>query len=116
MTLSLEGAPGGVLLKVADTGEGIAAEHLPHIFERFYRADRARTRVAGGSGLGLAICGWVAGAHHGRLTVESEVGRGTVFSLWLPAARSATGRAPGRPEVTPEILKGDVHARRRSLG
>jgi len=116
VTLSLAGAPGGVLLKVADTGEGIAAEHLPHIFERFYRADRARTRAAGGTGLGLAICGWVAEAHHGRLTVESEVGRGTVFSLWLPAALPTIVPAQDRPEVTPDIVQGEVHARRHSLG
>jgi signal transduction histidine kinase len=72
-------------------GEGIAAEHLPHIFERFYRADRARMRKAGGVGLGLAICGWVAHAHEGQLTVESDVGRGTVFSVWLPAGRVMSG-------------------------
>ena len=102
VTLSLEPAPGGVLLKVADTGEGIAAEHLPRIFERFYRADRARTRTTGGVGLGLAICGWVVRAHHGRLTAESEVSRGTVFSVWLPAVRPATGPAQARPGATLE--------------
>jgi heavy metal sensor kinase len=90
VTLSLDPAPGGVALGVADTGEGIAAKHLPHIFERFYRADQARTRLTGGAGLGLAICGWVAEAHHGRITVESEVGRGTIFALWLPTASPAS--------------------------
>ena len=94
-----------MLLNVAYTGEEIAAEHLPHIFERFYRADRARTRSAGGTGLGLAICGWVAGANHGRLSVESEVGRSTVFSLWLPSAQAETGPTQGRPEVTLETCR-----------
>jgi heavy metal sensor kinase len=99
VTLSLEPAPGGVAVRVADTGEGIAAEHLPHIFERFYRADRARTRSAGGTGLGLAICGWVAEAHHGRLTVASDLGHGTAFTLWLPAQGLPTQERP--PVVEP---------------
>jgi signal transduction histidine kinase len=102
VTLSLDAAPGGVVLRVADSGEGIPPEHLPHIFERFYRADLARTRAAGGAGLGLAICAWVAQAHGGRLTVESEVGRGTAFSLWLPAAPSASGSAAQQTEAVRE--------------
>ena len=73
-----------VTLTVSDTGPGIAPEHLPRLFERFYRADAARARVTGGTGLGLAICAWIAQAHSGRLTVASELGRGTTFTLWLP--------------------------------
>lgn len=81
----------GVVLQVADTGIGIPAEDLPHVFERFYRADRARTR--GGTGLGLSIAQWVAGMHGGSLTVESAVGKGSTFSLWLPLDRAQrTGR------------------------
>lgn len=76
----------GVVIQVADTGIGIPAQDLPHIFERFYRADRARGR--GGSGLGLSIAHWVAGVHGGTLTAESEVGRGSTFSLWLPVCRA----------------------------
>jgi len=72
----------GVVVQVSDTGMGITAEDLPHIFERFYRADRARGR--GGTGLGLAIAHWIAGVHDGKLTAESEVGKGSTFSLWLP--------------------------------
>jgi len=76
----------GVVLQVVDTGMGIPEEDLPHIFERFYRADRARSR--GGTGLGLAIANWVAGVHNGALTVDSQPGRGSTFSLWLPVQRT----------------------------
>jgi signal transduction histidine kinase len=75
----------GVVVQVQDTGIGIAREDLPNIFERFFRADRARTR--GGSGLGLAIARWVVGVHGGKLTVDSELGKGSTFSLWLPLHR-----------------------------
>jgi two-component system, OmpR family, sensor kinase len=75
----------GVVVQVQDTGIGIAREDLPHVFERFYRADRARAR--GGTGLGLAIAQWVAGVHGARLSLESELGKGSTFSLWLPISR-----------------------------
>jgi signal transduction histidine kinase len=76
------------LLRVTDTGIGISSEHLPHVFERFYRADAARARADGGSGLGLAICQWIAEAHGGHIDVESQLGRGTTFSVRLPLAHS----------------------------
>jgi signal transduction histidine kinase len=69
---------------VADTGVGIAPEHLPHLFERFYRVDKARARVEGGAGLGLAISHWLARAHGGEITVESRPGRGTTFTVRMP--------------------------------
>lgn len=72
----------GVVIQVTDTGIGIPEEEIPRIFERFYRADPARTR--GGTGLGLAIARWVAGVHGGSLSVSSEAGKGSTFSLWLP--------------------------------
>lgn len=75
---------GHAIVTVSDNGEGIPPEHLPHIFDRFYRVDEARSRENGGSGLGLAICRWIAQAHGGALTVCSEVGRGTTFVLSLP--------------------------------
>ena len=78
---------GWVQVEVEDTGMGIATEDLPHIFERFYRTDRSRGGTAG-SGLGLAICQWIADAHGGRLEVESHVGVGSVFTLWLPEYRA----------------------------
>lgn len=85
VTLELERQPGWVKVSVSDTGVGIPAEDLPHIFERFYRVDKARSREKGGTGLGLSIAQWIAQAHGGRLEVASEVGEGTTFTLWLPA-------------------------------
>ena len=78
--------PDGVALGVRDTGVGIAAEHLPRIFERFYRADAARARAAGGTGLGLAIVKHLVEAHGGRALAESAPGRGTTVTLTFPAA------------------------------
>jgi signal transduction histidine kinase len=72
---------------VRDTGIGIPPEHLPHIFERFYRVDKARAREEGGVGLGLAIARWVAEAHGGSIWAESEPGRGTTMTVTLPAAK-----------------------------
>lgn len=71
-------------LSVADTGIGISAEHLPHLFERFYRVDRARSRVAGSTGLGLPIVKEVVEAHRGQVRVHSEPGRGSTFTVVLP--------------------------------
>ncbi|MCX6855310.1 MAG: HAMP domain-containing sensor histidine kinase, partial [Verrucomicrobia bacterium] len=76
---------GHAILKVADTGPGIAAEHLPYLFDRFYRADASRNRSTGGAGLGLAICKTLAEAHGGHLRVESVLEQGTTFELTLPA-------------------------------
>jgi len=81
-------------LTVRDTGVGIAADALPHIFERFYRSDRARVRDPGGTGLGLAIARWVAEQHGGTLNLESELGRGTVARVRLPLAGPATVGGP----------------------
>lgn len=71
-------------LTVADTGIGISPESLPHVFERFYRADRARTRESGGTGLGLAIVKAICGAHDGTLFIESEEGKSTTLRIELP--------------------------------
>ncbi len=74
-----------VRLEVADAGPGIAAEHLPHLFDRFYRTDPGRARARGGHGLGLAIVAAIASAHGGRYAAASEPGRGSVFSIEIPA-------------------------------
>jgi heavy metal sensor kinase len=75
-------------LSVADTGIGIAPEHLPSLFDRFYRVDSGRSRDQGGSGLGLNIARWVAESHGGQIRVESEVGKGTTFTVLLPLRQS----------------------------
>jgi signal transduction histidine kinase len=74
----------GVAVTVADTGAGIAPEDLPHVFDRFYRADSSRTRATGGSGLGLAIVKQLVEAHGGRVWAESDPGQGSAFSFALP--------------------------------
>lgn len=74
-----------VVIEVADTGRGIEPDDLAHVFDRFWRADNARSRSTGGSGLGLAIAREIVGAHDGSLTVASEVGVGTVCTIRLPA-------------------------------
>jgi len=86
VTVSVQRQGVDALLAVADTGIGIAAEHLPHLFERFYRVDKARSRTEGGSGLGLAICDWIARAHGGRIEVASVPGQGSTFTVRLPLA------------------------------
>ncbi|NCF64912.1 MAG: HAMP domain-containing protein [Chloroflexi bacterium] len=84
VTLSLSKKEGWVYFEVSDTGIGIPPENLPHVFDRFYRVDKARTRAQGGSGLGLSIAKWVAQAHGGAIRVSSQVGEGTTFSVTLP--------------------------------
>jgi signal transduction histidine kinase len=86
VTVAATTAGGRVRISVTDTGEGIAPEHLPHVFERFYRADPARSRRTGGSGIGLTIARALARAHGGDLRAASDgLGRGATFTLVLPA-------------------------------
>ena len=82
--LELTVADGEAVVRIADTGVGIAAEHLPRIFERFYKVDRARSRGKSGTGLGLAIARHLTEAHNGRLDLQSTLGVGTVATLRLP--------------------------------
>ncbi|MGC8856671.1 MAG: sensor histidine kinase, partial [Anaerolineae bacterium] len=82
-------------LIVRDTGPGIPAEDLPHIFERFYRAEKSRTRSsASGFGLGLSITRWIVEHHGGTITVESKEGKGTIFAIWLPLLHPSPSSAP----------------------
>jgi two-component system OmpR family sensor kinase len=95
LTIGQEGTE--VVLKVEDTGAGIAAEDQPRVFERFFRADKARSREAGGSGLGLAICQSIVEAHHGSISFTSRPGEGTTFVVRLPLTpgRAAPLRSGG---------------------
>jgi two-component system, OmpR family, sensor kinase len=93
--LGLTDLGSSVQLVVGDTGIGIAAGDLPHIFDRFWRADPARSRDAersgAGTGLGLAITKWIAEAHGGTIAVQSRPGRGTVFTVSLPRTEAPAG-------------------------
>ena len=107
-------------VRVSDNGPGIASEHLPHLFDRFYRVDKARARLeengspydieSGGSGLGLSIVQWVAQAHGGDISVQSEVGVGSVFEVRLPLVRSGValqekaGRTSAMATPHPEAI------------
>jgi len=84
ITIQADTIPQAVQLSINDTGEGISPEHLPHIFDRFYRTDPARGRDKGGAGLGLAIVRAIVEAHGGTISAMSEVGQGTTFTIELP--------------------------------
>ena len=90
VTLRLRAENGQVVVEVEDTGPGIEPEHLPHLFERFYRGDQARDRESGGAGLGLAIVKEIAEAHGGSMRVASTLGKGSVFTLMLPCYHAST--------------------------
>jgi heavy metal sensor kinase len=92
--VSLRRGPATVVVAVADSGEGIPPEHVPHIFERFYRVDRSRSRSQGGAGLGLAIAQQIAILHGGQIQVESRIGQGSTFFVSLPST-------PHRDNVKP---------------
>jgi two-component system phosphate regulon sensor histidine kinase PhoR len=96
VTLSAAAADGEVALAVADTGTGIAAKHLPRLFERFYRVDRGRAREVGGTGLGLSIVKHLTEALGGHVMVESLPGVGSTFSIHVPD--KATSQTPANRE------------------
>jgi two-component system phosphate regulon sensor histidine kinase PhoR len=85
---SHDAGPELIRLSVIDEGEGIAAEHLPRLTERFYRVDAGRSRSVGGTGLGLAIVKHIVGRHRGRLDIRSRLGEGTSVRVYLPRAQT----------------------------
>lgn len=104
VTLSLYKEDGWVRLTVEDTGIGIPQDAIPHLFRRFYRVDKARSRELGGTGLGLAIVQWIAEAHGGYVDVESEVGEGSTFTIHLPSSDTGRGASSdGQDEAVASV-------------
>jgi two-component system OmpR family sensor kinase len=100
-----DGNPAAAVVEVADSGPGLTPEQAERVFERFYRADKARTRAAGGTGLGLAIVASLVAAHHGTVTVDSSPGEGATFRVRLPLAPDDPDEEPdqtARPDRTAE--------------
>ncbi len=101
--LTVQGAPPGkpwpprpgIAISVADDGQGIARAHIPRLTERFYRADKHRSRAVGGTGLGLAIVKHIVNRHRGQLAIDSKEGVGTTVTVWLPSTLGAAGAAVG---------------------
>jgi two-component system phosphate regulon sensor histidine kinase PhoR len=98
--VSAEKKGASVLLCVRDEGCGIARNHLPRLFERFYRVDKGRSRELGGTGLGLAIVKHIVQAHRGRVSVDSRPGEGSTFRIHLPASQSE--RVPPSRNAAPD--------------
>lgn len=86
------------LIEVQDSGQGISIDHVPHLFQRFYRIESARSRPSGGTGLGLAIALAIVRGHHGWIDVETATGQGTTFSVWLPLIEYISGDADTDPD------------------
>jgi len=93
------------IVEIADSGIGIANSDLPHIFDRFYRADQARSREIPGSGLGLSIARWIADGHKATIEVESSLGNGALFRVRVPLAGAAASA-----EALPKILETRVES------
>jgi signal transduction histidine kinase len=89
-------------ITVIDTGLGIAEADLPHVFERFWRADRSRDRSSGGTGIGLAICRRLVELHGGGIEVQSQLGKGSMFRFSLPIARERNGIVRTKARVAGE--------------
>jgi signal transduction histidine kinase len=106
VTVNLSKEEGNAFLSVKDTGSGIPTADLPHVFERFYRGDKSRSRAKEGSGfgLGLSIAYWIVRNHGGEIDVKSRVNKGSTFTVRLPlagadCAAEATGELRAKPRV-----------------
>ena len=104
-----------VVLQVADTGIGIAPEHIGRIFDRFWRAPESRDRAAEGSGVGLAVVRDLVVAQDGRIDVESRLGGGSTFSVFLPRAEEARPAARPWDGAAPGVVPGDAGGERDAL-
>lgn len=102
VNLELYGEGDRAVIRVEDTGPGIPEEHLPHIFDRFYRVDKARSRHLGGSGLGLSIANWIVKSHGGTIQVDSKVGQGTNFILSFEKIDTISLNGHSDPDATQE--------------
>jgi two-component system, OmpR family, sensor kinase len=107
VVISVQSSGPEVVLRVSDTGIGIPPEHLPNIFERFYRVDKARSRKDGAIGLGLAICRSIVEAHHGQITAMNRPEGGTIFEVRLPRNGSDSGRHSDLDNHRTDSLSGD---------
>jgi len=94
LEIGLKMVEDSAVIVINDSGIGIPEEHLAHIFDRFYRVDKARNRMDGGTGLGLSIVKWIADAHGGSIQVSSEVQKGSSFSIRLPLEGPEEGKHP----------------------
>ena len=100
-----------IVVEVTDTGVGIAPEHLPHVTERFYRVEAARSRAHGGTGLGLSICRSIVEAHGGSLAVESVLGQGTTVRVTLLSSEGKAGMEHPAPDTPKAAVSGALAAK-----
>ena len=105
MEISLGQSDGQVFAAVRDDGEGIASTAIPRLTERFYRVDVKRSRERGGTGLGLAIVKHIVSRHQGRLAIESKLGEGSTFTVFLPAAPPEIPAKTATPGPVTELLQ-----------
>ena len=98
VTVTLGQQDGQVFVAIHDEGEGVAPAAIPRLTERFYRVDVKRSRERDGTGLGLAIVKHIVNRHHGRLAIESTLGEGSVFTVFLPPAPAENAAKPTLPE------------------
>ncbi len=104
VTINVTQKDGYAFVKVSDTGIGIPKEDLDHIFDRFYRVDKARSRQMGGTGLGLSIAQWIAESHHAKLWAESELGKGSTFTLQLQSVDDLPEEPDSLRETRPRLV------------